>query len=48
VGALAQALEQLAADPSQRQRLGGTARDQLLSRDWSQLAPVWDGVLGGT
>ena len=48
VGALAQALEHLAADPSQRQRLGGTARDQVLSRDWSQLAPVWDEVLGGT
>ena len=42
------ALEQLADDPSQCQRLGGTAREQLLSRDWSQLAPVWDGVLRGT
>ena len=48
VGALAQALEHLAADPSQRPRLGGTARDQVLSRDWSQLAPFWDEVLGGT
>ena len=48
VGALAQGLEQLAADPSHRQRLGAAARERLLSRDWSQLAPIWDGVLRGT
>jgi glycosyltransferase involved in cell wall biosynthesis len=48
VGALAQRLEQLAADPYQRQRFGAAARERLLSRDWSQLAPIWDGVLRGT
>ena len=48
VGALVQGLEQLAADPSQRQQLGAVEMDRLLSRDWSQLAPIWDGVLRGT
>ena len=45
VAALAQALEQLAADTGLRESLGAAARDSLLARDWPQLAPIWDGVL---
>lgn len=47
LGALAEGLKQLASDSSKHQQFGAAARDQLLSHDWSQLTPVWDGVSGG-
>lgn len=43
--ALAAAMQELAADPGLRQRLGQAARDRISALDWPAIEPIWRSVL---
>ena len=43
--ALAAALDQLAADPGLRERLGVAARDTLRQLDWPVVGPIWESLV---